>query len=224
MARTNQVKDLLDIPLELNQPFNSSCLLLNSSLKYFITWMKVVTGMRLDYPATNNCGRIERWNIFGACFIFLLNCAVNVTMVSYSFGFIFSSDENDSNITLEMEKLSNVKLFTLIIDIINVTLYLFAVHLTFLVVFFIRWKNLYNILVKIESQMSLTDLFFYQKIRRIVFIGFLLIAIVFQHLKNSCLNRIEYRINIYAFINRTSPRKQCRFVFISRIQKVSISA
>ena len=151
-----------------------TCCLINSSLKYFVTWMKAVSGIRLDFPASND-GRLGKWNIIYPSFVFAINCAFNFAMVIFGFKAIFASGNKSS---AELEKFSDVKKFILIINICNVAIYEVGVHLSFLKSFFTnRWKNLLSCLAKIESQMHLTDQF-YKQIRKAVIAGFLIAALV----------------------------------------------
>ena len=170
------VENVLVVPAGLRKSFNS-CSVFNSSFKYFVTWIKAILGIRLDYPANNNSGRLGKWHILCGSFFFLVNCAADVT--SFANGFNIFLRQNKSS--TQLEKFSDVKLFTLMMDLINVNLYMLLVHLTFLVVFLIRWKNVYNCLIKIDSQQMIhftNHKVFYQQIRGIIFIGFLMIVIV----------------------------------------------
>ena len=150
--------------------------LFNSSLKYLIVWMTVISGIRLDYP---NEGRLGKRNIICACLAFFIIVGNGCYALSFDFKFLVNANSN----TTFRDGLSNTELFTFLMDTTNWLLLLVGVHFAFLLSFLNgRWKNLYKCLVAIEQNHLLADYhqeaYSQRNIRNLVIIGFLGIALV----------------------------------------------
>ena len=142
----------------------------SSFLKYFFIWMKIISGISLDYPESNGGGRKKGKYLIILFVIFsvLINGAVSGSYIFSEFSYAYTEDTG----------YSISQHFTILMDSIIWSIYSVGVHVTFLFSFIIgRWKKLCKCLVKIEKQMYLDD-DFYRHIRKLVMMGFFKILYV----------------------------------------------
>ena len=146
----------------------TSKLFQSSGFKYFIVWMKVVSGIQLDYPANGAEAKLKKFLVFFTFWAFLINCFANGWYAHYEITAIVT----ENGAYAQKMGLSKVKLFNLFVDCITFLVFSVGIHLTFLTAFYSRkWENLYNCLATVERQMRLTD-DFYISLRKLVLIGF----------------------------------------------------